>query len=83
MTPKCTVCEFCKMKGRADSSFSGGYRYRRGRFFCENPETKNLPEKAFGNKMRSFIGFGTPEKETRLTVKKSPRWCPRRCPNGK
>lgn len=31
-----------------------------------------------GNQMPSFIGFGTPEYDTKLTVKTSPRWCPRR-----
>ena len=51
---------------------AGGY------FFCENQETKRLPREAFGNQMPSFIGFGTPEYETKLTVKTSPRWCPRR-----
>lgn len=58
--------------------FTGGYGYGRGYFFCENQETKRLPREAFGNQMPSFIGFGTPEYETKLTVKTSPRWCPRR-----
>lgn len=70
--------EFEKLRNRAESKFTGGYGYGRGYFFCENQETKRLPREAFGNQMPSFIGFGTPEYETKLTVKTSPRWCPRR-----
>lgn len=57
--------------------------YRRKGYAIRNSlwadqETKRLPREAFGNQMPSFIGFGTPEYDTKLTVKTSPRWCPRR-----
>lgn len=78
MIPRCKECQHCELRNRAESKFTGGYGYGRGYFFCENQETKRLPREAFGNQMPSFIGFGTPEYDTKLTVKTSPRWCPRR-----
>lgn len=78
MVPRCKECQHCELRNRAESKFAGGYGYGRGYFFCENQETKRLPREAFGNQMPSFIGFGTPEYDTKLTVKTSPRWCPRR-----
>lgn len=78
MMPICKECQHCELNGRADSKFAGGCRAGRGFFFCENPETKKLPREAFGNKMPGFVGFGTPEYDTKLTTKTSPRWCPRR-----
>lgn len=73
MIPRCKECQHCELRNRAESKFTGGYGYGRGYFFCENQETKRLPREAFGNQMPSFIGFGTPEYETKLTVKTSPR----------
>lgn len=78
MVPRCKECRHCELRNRAESKFTGGYGYGRGYFFCENQETKRLPREAFGNQMPSFIGFGTPEYDTKLTMKTSPRWCPRR-----
>lgn len=78
MIPRCKECQHCELRNRAESKFTGGYGYGRGYFFCENQETKRLPREAFRNQMPSFIGFGTPEYDTKLTVKTSPRWCPRR-----
>ena len=78
MIPKCRECDFCEMELRADARFSGYAIYGRGMFFCQNPETKKLPRKAFGNKLEGFIGFGTPERESILQMKTSPKWCPRR-----
>ena len=78
MIPKCSECDFCKMTTRANAKFNKTGIYGRGEFFCENPETEKLPRKAFGNKMEGFIGFGTPERESKLTLKTSPGWCPRR-----
>lgn len=78
MTPRCIERDCCKMTTRANAKFSGYAIYGRGMFFCENPETKKMPRKVFGNRMERFIGFGTPEKESKLTAKTSPRWCPRR-----
>lgn len=69
MIPRCKECQHCELRNRAESKFTGGYGYGRGYFFCENQETKRLPREAFGNQMPSFIGFGTPEYETKLTVK--------------
>ncbi len=83
MIPKCSECDFCEMITRANAKFSKSGIYGRGEFFCENPETKKLPVKAFGNKAEGFIGFGTTEKESKLTLKTSPRWCPRRAKNGR
>ena len=81
MIPRCKECQHCELRNRAESKFAGRYGYGRGCFFCENQETKRLPREAFGNRMPSFIGFGTPEYDTKLTVKTSPRWCPRRNKN--
>lgn len=76
---RCKDCEYCKLLYRADVIHAGiGRSYGRGEFFCENPKTINLPAEAFGNKMRGFIGFGTPEKDTKLHMKTSPRWCPKK-----
>lgn len=70
----------CKQRDAGDESkFSGTYTGSgRGYFYCENPEAKKLPREAFGNQMPEFVGFGTPEYNTKLTTKTSPRWCPRR-----
>lgn len=78
MIPRCKECQHCELRNRAEDKFASGYGYGRGYFFCENQETKRLPREAFGNQMPSFIGFGTPEYDTKLTVKTSPKWCPRR-----
>ena len=83
MIPKCRECDFCKMTTRANAKYSGYAIYGRGEFSCENPETKKLPRKAFGNKLEGFIGFGTPERESKLTLKTSPRWCLRRKIDGR
>ena len=83
MIPKCSECDFCKMTTRANAKFNKSGIYGRGEFFCENPETEKLPKKAFGNKMEGFIGFGTPERESKLTLKTSPRWCPKRRLDGR
>lgn len=71
---KCKECEHCKMLSRANAV--AGYIYGRGEFWCRNPETDKLPLKIFGSKAPGFIGFGTPEKESKIQVKTSPRWCP-------
>lgn len=78
MIPRCKECQYCELHNRADSRFVGWHSYGRGYFFCENSETKKLPIKEFGNKMPGFIGFGTPEYDTKLKMKTSPRWCPLR-----
>ena len=79
MIRRCKECQHCKLKGRAESKFSGTYTGSgRGYFYCENPEAKKLPREAFGNQMPEFVGFGTPEYNTKLTTKTSPKWCPRR-----
>ena len=44
---------------------------------------RNCREKAFGNKVEGFIGFGTPERESKLTLKTSPRWCQKRRLDGR
>lgn len=78
MIPRCKECQYCKLIGRGENKFSSTYGYGRGHFFCENPETEKLPIKAFGNSSPRFVGYGTEEYNTKLMVKTSPRWCPRR-----
>lgn len=76
---RCKDCEYCKMPYRADAKYAGiNHDYGRGEFYCKNPETDKLPLEAFGYKPPGFIGFGTSEKDTKLQVKSSPRWCPKR-----
>lgn len=76
---RCKECKYCKMQARANVLYSGiGRAYGRGYFFCEHPETSKLPHGAFGNSAPGFIGFGTTDRESKLTVKTSPRWCPLR-----
>lgn len=76
---RCKDCEYCEMLCQANTLYSGSGRlYGRGEFYCTNPETGKLPNEAFGSKMREFIGYGTPERESKLQVKTSPRWCPKR-----
>lgn len=77
---KCRECEYCKMQRRANIKFAGhGHGgYGRGEFYCEHPESHNLPLKSFGIKAPRFIDFGTCEKDTVVQIKTSPRWCPLR-----
>ncbi len=75
---KCKECEHCKMRGRANVKYSGNGMYGRGEFWCENPDTVKIPLNGFGNSAPGFIGFGTMEKDSKLQIKTSPRWCPLR-----
>lgn len=74
----CRECRFCHMSGRTNPKFSRCTLFGKGLFFCDNPETKRLPEKVFGNRMPGFIGFGTAEINTELIIKTCPKWCPER-----
>lgn len=68
--PCCKECVYCNMHGRA-AGWQG-----RGDFYCENPNAKKLPPKAFGNSAPLFICYGTSESNTKPTIKTKPRWCP-------
>ena len=75
---KCKECEHCKMRSRANVKYAGYGTYGRGEFWCEHPDAAKLPLRAFGNSAPKFIGFGTVEKDSKLQMKTSPRWCPLR-----
>ena len=73
MKIKCTECEYLIMHHRSGGIYSS---YGRGEYYCEHPVSERLPAKAFGNKARCFVCFGTNERETRPTITTAPRWCP-------
>lgn len=74
----CKYCEFCVQRGQANSTKNNAYGYPRKKYYCTNPLALELPIGAFGNKSREFIGFGTSEYGSPLSIKTSPRWCPLR-----
>ena len=73
MKTKCTECKYLIMRHRSGGTYSS---YGRGEYFCEHPEAKTLPAKAFGNRTRCFVCFGTNERETKPTIRTTPRWGP-------
>lgn len=75
---KCRDCEFCLPCGKAKSTRNNAHGYPRVKYYCTNPLTIDLPIKVFGNKAMDFIGYGTTEYGSPLTVKTSPKWCPLR-----
>lgn len=74
---KCSECCFCKLRGRADAKYAGvGHTgYARGYFYCTNPAAQELKDK-HGYPQNAFIGYGSPESDTKLQLKTRPRWCP-------
>lgn len=73
---KCKDCEYCHNIGRCNSQ-----RNRPGRkqYECRHPKISEIPREDFGNAMMGFIGFGRADSyDSTLTVKTSPRWCPKK-----
>lgn len=73
---KCRYCINCNPSKRANTTGNNSHGEPRISYYCTNPKTKNLPDKAFGNKDRAFISFGTVELGSPIAMKTSPRWCP-------
>lgn len=71
---KCIYCEECKQIGRQQ-----GNRDTAGRkhYYCTNSNIKNMKDK-WGFLHSGFIGFGTNTWDSPLTIKTSPRWCPKK-----
>lgn len=65
---RCKYCEYCKQIGRQQSN---RYTYGRKHYYCKHQDAKTPPNIAEG-----FICFGENNKESKITIKTSPRWCP-------
>lgn len=76
--PKCKYCKDCNQIGRQQSTVN---YYGRKRYWCNNKISKNYPLKKFGNRAKCFISFGDITNESPITIKTSPRWCPKRLTN--
>lgn len=72
---KCVYCEYCKPIGRMQTQLGC---LGRKTYYCENPKSRDLPTRVFGNRAERFIGFGKyNEYESPLELKTAPRWCPK------
>lgn len=71
---KCIKYESCNQMGRQNSTYSS---IGRKTYYCKHSNIQDDYDKYMKSK-GGFIGFGTNTYESPLTVKTSPRWCPKR-----
>lgn len=71
---KCIDCYDCKQIGRQRTTRKS---IGRKRYYCTHPDMKNMKDK-HNFPHHNFIGFGECNEESPLTIKTSPRWCPKK-----
>lgn len=70
----CKQCLHCEQMGRQNSTWSS---VGRKRYYCKHEGISNIRDK-HGFLIDGFVGFGENNWKSPLTLKTSPRWCPKK-----
>lgn len=73
MARRCSICAYCRCIAQPSPRRSVSFRKQ---YFCTHPALRDYPSSAFKDKRIGYIGHGDLTKESRLTLKTHPRWCP-------